>query len=791
MIEAHTLERLEFPKVRAHLATYATSSLGQDRIGALQPEDDLGAARARLACAGEMLGVRNADEPLPLSGLADIRPQLRLCRIAGAMLGAGDLPPVRHLLRAARVLRAHLAERRETHPHLWGLALPIIPLPVLEEAIERVVDDDGAVLDGASSALALIRRERTQVADVIRRRLGEILAGLPDEVVQERTITFRGGRQVIPIRQSHKGRVPGVVHDVSATGQTAFVEPLVIVELSNRLRSLEADERREVERILLALTAQIGAEAPALDVMVDALSEFDALWALAGYALAVGAIVPELSSTGPTRLVGARHPLLLSDRSAVGGGSSGGRIVPLDAEAGGDWGALVVSGPNAGGKTVALKTVGLLTVMAQAGIPVPAKEGSRIAVYQRVFVDLGDEQSIEEGLSSFSARLARLAGFCQAANGGTLVLLDEVASGTDPDQGAALAIAAIEFLLDRGATLVVTSHQAALKHFAADEARARNASMHYDPATLQPTFVLRMDVPGASYAFDIASRFGLPKAVIERAQTLAASGTREVEALLSRLGPALEDAEAERRALAADREALAARSEAVARDRAAVTKEKRRLATDALDEARRVAADANRRIEAAIREIRERSASREAILGAKETARSVAADIEREVRAAEAEKAAPEGGVKPGDRVRLGRTRATGKVLAVKPSGEVQVQMGGARMWTRLEELELVGEEKTPAQAARNARASASDDLSMEVDLRGMTFDEAMPEVDKYLDDVYLAGLKEVRLIHGKGTGALRAKIGRFLKGHPRVRAHRLGAWNEGDTGVTVVTIAE
>ncbi|MCK5381299.1 MAG: endonuclease MutS2, partial [Candidatus Latescibacteria bacterium] len=474
MIDAHTIEVLEFDKVREIVSRYTISALGRERVATLAPMDDVRKIREELSRVAEFLDLVSFGDPMPIRGIKDVRSALERCAVEGAMLEPQDFLDLGDTLGVIRKLTAYFASHREKYPLLSRLAKELEGHPEVEAAIGRVVDPGGDVKDSASKALSRIRRDIEARRESLRSELDALLKRLPDQVVRDRLVTLRNGRYVIPIRDSQRGRVEGIVHDQSASGATVFVEPLITLERNNQIRQLELAERREIGRILRELTTQIRSIRESLMAGMRILSELDVLYAKARYGADFGAIAPQLNEEGCTRIIEGRHPLLCVRYRQE---EHENEVVPLDIEVGAAFDTLLITGPNAGGKTVALKTMGLLTLMALSGLPIPAGEKTGIAVVRAIYADIGDEQSIENDLSTFSSHARRLARICRNADSDTLVLLDEIGSSTDPDEGSALAMAALEHLTRRGVRTIATTHHGRLKAFAHEHERIENGSM--------------------------------------------------------------------------------------------------------------------------------------------------------------------------------------------------------------------------------------------------------------------------------------------------------------------------
>jgi DNA mismatch repair protein MutS2 len=639
-----------------------------------------------------------------------------------------------------------------------------------------------------------VRKEISRAQTEAHDRLRRILKSLADrDMVQEQVITRREGRLVLMLKDEFRHRVPGLVHDESASGHTVFIEPMESVEVNNRIRQLLSAEREEIERILLALSDRFRGRLPQIEQNLNVLVRFDVIQAKARLARRLNAAAPQIvePAEGRLSLLAARHPLLL-----LRGGDPQ-NIVALDLDLGGDFFTLILTGPNAGGKTVALKTVGLLSLMALSGLPIPAAADSTVPHFRRIFSDIGDRQSIENDLSTFTSHMARLVEILASASSADLVLLDEIGSGTDPDEGAALAVAILRALTERRCLTLTTTHHGALKAFAHDQPGVRNGSMAFDSATLQPTYRYHAGLPGSSYAFEIAARLGLDAAVINDAR--AGVGVEKIN--VEQLSADLERRLAEQRQLMEKLKLEEIRLTGLSKlyeDRAARLKtNESALRQQAVEESARILQRANAAVEEAIRKIRESEASRESIREAKEKLVEARREMENEA----ARLAQPQAlSVAPllhemtvGMPVWWG-AKAARAIIAEPPDaqGRVLVEMGNLKARVPLAELQPFSEQKAAAIHAVDRVAEikeSRDSLLPEIDVRGQRVDEAVAAVDKFIDDAIIAGWSELRIIHGKGTGALRQSISDFLAKHPHVAGARQAPLGAGDAGVTLVSL--
>ena len=796
-MDEHALRVLEFDKVLARLARLTAFSAGHDLALALRPSADYAQVIERQQLLAEVLRFRVLRPTLNLGSAVDVRPAAEKAALGG-VLDAQDLLAVAATQRVAQQAKAALSRVAPTMPRLGHIGAALAERPAVVDEIGRSLDQRGEVLSAASAVLAVIRRDIKIAHDRLHAKLQEFLASPAGRLAaQESLVTLRDGRYVVPIKADFRGEVRGIVHDVSQSGATVFIEPLAVVDLANTWRELQIEEQREVERILRRLSALVGAAAPEIGANVERLAELDLL-------LAATRLAEELSPAGleclpneaeagdPERwlehtpgaldLREARHPLLAAP-------------VPVSLGVGEDARVLLITGPNTGGKTVALKTVGLLCLMAQAGLPVAAAAGSRLPVFREVLADIGDEQSIEQSLSTFSGHLRNIIALLERAGPDSLVLLDELAAGTDPAEGAALARALLQHLLAKGALVVATTHHGELKLFAHTTPGIENAAVEFDPATLAPTYKITVGVPGRSNALAIAARLGLPEAVLRAAQESLAPEEQAIDALLADLHAEREAATAARRqeeqarrraeqARARVEERLAAIDEEGAQrldEAAAALEAEVAEAREALARVSRLAG--RERLAVAPEEVGE---AREAVAMATETARRLR---RRSRRPRRAEGVRPEQ-IKAGVEVWLaGVPMAAEALSAPDRRGEVDVSLGGLRARVSVGQIVRVRAQQRRV-AERVALPPPPTMAAEEIEVRGQTLDEALPRIEKFLDDGFRAGVPRLRVVHGKGTGRMRQAVRDLLVKHPLVKSFAFAAPQEGGEGVTVVEMA-
>jgi DNA mismatch repair protein MutS2 len=813
-MDARSLHVLEFDKIRDRLTAFASFSLGVERCRELMPTDDIRLAREWQAETREARRLIEEKSDVHLGGVHDLRPQTEQA-LRGSPLVPVDLNHIRYTLVRARSLQRTLSRLSEQFPHVADVAARIsVPQEVVDE-IGRCIDERGEILDSASETLARVRRELREAHSHLMEKLQRII-GTPanQPFLQEAIITQRQGRYVIPLRAEFKGRIAGLVHDQSGSGATIFIEPLAVVDLNNKWRETQLAEEEEIRRILTALTEMVANAAGPIGRTVEALGDLDLIFAKARYANELRATEAELapfeSTTGARRsqpepgtaqaetqhpgstirLFQARHPLLEPLT-----------VVPVDIYLDDDYFVLVITGPNTGGKTVTLKTTGLLTLMAQAGLAIPATDGSSVSVFEQVFADIGDEQSIEQSLSTFSSHMTHIVDILEQADSRSLVLLDELGAGTDPEEGAALAQALLGTILTRRITSLATTHYSELKIFAHSTPFVSNASVEFDIETLSPTYKLSIGLPGRSNAFAIARRLGLSSDIVTQAEALVSPQSLETEAMLAEIKRARESALAvEAGVKAAQRQAEALNADL--RYRLAKTEEARR---EVLSEVRLQAQAELDAIRGEVTQLRNRMPEAGAETGtpldrSRHQAWLAEAEAILSQRAQETQPPPPlsapepivvDGPLQAGDKVWVPSLGASGEV-AVVGAHDVEIKVGSFRLKLAQSRVELRQRGEQPAtQMQPSGSLPKPSSPGMELDLRGLTVDDMLIELDRYLDTAYLAGLPFVRLIHGKGTGALRQAVRDELRGHPLVSEFKPGDSAEGGEGVTVARLVQ
>lgn len=781
-----TLRKLEFDKIKAKLMNECSSSLGQEIAEILGPITDLEQIQTWQKETSEGVLIRRYEPQIPLGGILDIRSQIRKAEIGG-ILEPEEFLKVLDTLAASRKLKSFLINKKQyCCPRMEWWAGQLNVIKSLEDAIERTISPEGEVRDNASNSLVNIRRKITTLQNRIKDKLDNLLKSEhTQKYLQDTIITIRGDRYVVPVKQEYRNQVPGIIHDQSASGATLFIEPMTVVELNNDLRKTFGDERDEVLRILSELTAKIAQYTEELKSNIEILARIDFIFAKARLSEKYSAVEPKILPERKILINKGRHPLI-----------SPKEVVPLTISLGDDFDLLVITGPNTGGKTVTLKTVGLFVLMAQSGLHIPAEVGSIMGVFKNVFADIGDEQSIEQSLSTFSSHMTNIVKILNAANEFTLVLLDELGAGTDPSEGAALAIAILDFLKAKGTKLIATTHYSELKTYAFNEARIENASVEFDIQTLRPTYRLLVGVPGKSNAFEIAGKLGLKEEIVSRARSLISQDEQNVTELIESL-------EANRLASEQSKEEAEEKLRSIEEKLKAIELKERKISETSEEKIRKaeekalqIVRDARKESEAIIKEIRQ--LAREEILKTEQKAIELKKGLEskEDQLTSKLLKGPKLTGPKPrtlkvGQEVFIPKLNQRAVVLTEPNNNEeVQVQAGILKVTVKLEEVQKVERKKEIAKSGIGKIVTAkSENIKNELDFRGLNIDEAIPVVDKYLDDAFLTGLSQVYLIHGKGTGVLRSSIREMLKSHPHVKSMRTGGFNEGGTGVTVVEL--
>ena len=795
------LQTLEYTKIIDLLSMRAVSQMGKEMAGTLIPMTYLPGIKRALQETTEAVTLILRKGSLPLGGIKDIRSQIQRAAVGG-MLSIEELLHVGDFLYVCGKINdyGHVDDRYEPSLALQPLFDGVMLELSLESEIKRCILNQTEVSDQASAALAGVRRNIRTAGDKIREHLNKVIHSADyKNMLQDAIITMRSDRYCVPVKAEYRASFPGMIHDQSASGATLFIEPQSVVQLNNKIKELIFEERKEIERILLRLSGMVANQSEVLSANTEMLTKLDFIFAKGELSLSMNASQPVFNESGYVDIKKGRHPLLPATS-----------VVPTDIYLGRDFTTLLITGPNTGGKTVSLKTIGLLNLMGQAGLHIPAQDHSELAVFDEVYADIGDEQSIEQSLSTFSSHMKNIVGILEKVTDNALVLLDELGAGTDPTEGAALAIAILQYLHDRQIRSVVTTHYSELKVYALGTPNVENASCEFDVETLRPTYKLLIGIPGKSNAFAISRRLGLPEHIIDHAKTVLSSEDVRFEDMITDLEISKKTvlmekdrAEAFRREAENMRMQVEAQQEKLKTQRDKILKEAKeealKLVREAKDQADEMYKNFQKELKNAASQ-REIDASRNLMREHLSTAEQEMFELLNEGKE-KVLRPIPEN-LQKGDKVYVHSLNQSGTVLSVDGAGGlVTIQAGIMKVKVKIDDLSL---DESPqnkqikthqvgthgATGTHSVKAGKSKHISPEIDLRGLLVQEGIEKSEKYLDDAYLASLAQVTLIHGKGTGALRKAIHVMLKKHPYVKSYRLGTYGEGEDGVTIVELS-
>lgn len=789
MIDSHTLQTLEYAKVMKIFAGHCITPYGRPHIEAFTPLFDVDTIATRQAEISEMIDIVTVGAHFPLARMEDVRETLAKSSTEGIFLDPEEIRDILELIEISAAVREYDQEGRENFPRIDAYLDRIRAFPDLRKDIIRTIDERGEIKDSASGALKRIRHDIHASRRALMARLQNILGGQQKQAGRmDDVITMRNGRYVIPIGAGQFDANAGIVHDRSQSGATFFVEPREVVEANNKLNNLHQEERLEIDRILRALTAEIAMRRDALEENIRLLGLLDSYHAVARFARDTGSQRPQIVDKPLFDLKDARHPLLVHQLKDAK------KVVPLDLEVGDNRQALLVTGPNTGGKTIALKTVGLLILLAQTGLPIPAHEKSRMGVFRQVYADIGDEQSIELSLSTFSSHIRNIISALNDLGEDTLVLFDEIGAGTDPKEGAALAESIILYAIEQKAKIIATTHYSQLKTLPLDHPEIENASLEFNRETLAPTYRLQVGIPGSSYAVEIASRLGMPDTICSHASSLLGEGERELSDLISSLESELSQVKDDKKDLS-ERLAKAKQLEDYYRAQS------EKLKTDVDEEKKRALAETEhlldktrRETEQLVAEIRKTQASKQTVKKMHKTLRERKKEAEHLSEEVRREPARPidQTDFAVGDRVRIISLDKIGEIEELMDD-KARVRLGSLTTTSEIRNLERLEPAGSRGTVPRRAPAQVSSDesISPEIHLRGLTVEEAKMALDRHIDKAVVAGLKQLYVIHGKGTGTLRRMLTEWLRSHKEIESLRLGNWNEGGAGVTIVKLKE
>jgi len=774
---------LEFDKIRDKLAAYSVTPLGAALCLKLTPDADFDQVKRSLDETQEAVTLAEYTNGNPIRTFEDVSDELQLAR-KGAMLSPRSLLNIAGCMAAARAARTLLQKDDQHTPLLSSIASLITVNQALEREITDAILGDEEIADHASAELAQIRKKMRILGDRVRDKLNSIIRGSGyAKFLQESIITVRNGRYCVPVKAEFRGSVPGLVHDQSSTGATLFIEPMSVVELGNDLKQLQAQEQKEITRILQALTDQVGSYADELTSNIDILAKLDFAFAKAVLAKQMDAVLPEINHDGYIQIIRGRHPLL--DPQTV---------VPCNIHIGKEFTTLVITGPNTGGKTVTLKTVGLFTLMMQSGLHVPAETGTELAVFDHVYADIGDEQSIEQSLSTFSGHMKNIVDILGQVRVNDLALFDELGAGTDPTEGAALAQTILLYMLERNIRTLATTHYSELKVFAMSTEGAENASVEFDIETLRPTFRLSIGIPGKSNAFEISRKLGLSAELIKGAKELLDKNDVRFEDVIANAEYHRGIAEKERVIAEQTRQETIRLRDEAEKLRNEIEDKRNQNIRRAKDDAKRILESTRKEAETILADLKRmrKNASApdaEAIAIRKRLNDGIDKLSEELTKETKSTHQAPKS-VRVGEHVEIVHLKTKGTVLSLPNSkGEVEIQAGILKVKAHLSQLRILEAKKQKLSTVNAKTGALTRSVPLELDVRGQAVDEALPEIDRYLDEAMLAGMHEVNIIHGKGTGALRRGVQQHLKTHMNVKTYRLGVYGEGEDGVTVVTL--
>lgn len=787
------LKTLEYTKIRDRLSALALSPMGKEKCDELVPMHDIDAITREQKETTEAVNMSLKKGRLPLGGIKDIRTQLGRAE-AGGVLGIEELMAVGDFLYVCRKVKNYAKQenKADVFPVLEDYFEIVKTITNLEKEISRCIVNEQEISDDASSGLRTVRREIRNANGSIRDKLNTIIySAAYKNMLQDAVITIRNDRYCVPVRSEYQSSFPGMVHDRSNTGSTVFMEPTAVIQLNNKIKELQAKEKEEIEKILAMLSAMVAENVDVIEANINVIAHLDFIFAKSELSLKMNGAEPVFNTNGIIDIRKGRHPLLDEKK-----------VVPIDINLGKDFNTLLITGPNTGGKTVALKTLGLFTLMGQAGLHIPAFDSSQLAVFDDVFADIGDEQSIEQSLSTFSAHMTNTVSIINSVTPNCLVLFDELGAGTDPTEGAALAMAIIQLLHKMNVRTAVTTHYSELKVYALSTEGVENACCEFDVETLRPTYRLLIGIPGKSNAFAISKKLGLPDYVIDSAKEFISSENVKFEDVITDLEISKKTVVYEQeRAEQFRKEAERLKNE-VEKQRTKINDQREKILADARNEARMVYQQAKEESDRIIKEMnkamREKSANQNKMNEKRSELKSKVAKMDEAISKAQKKKVAavkPIQNLKAGDNVYVVSFDKTGVALSAPDSnGDVMVQTGNMKLKVPLNELTYYEPKKEPkSNASRNistkVRAGKSQYIASEIDCRGQNVEEGLGNIDKYLDDAFLAGLKTVTIIHGKGTGVLRAAVQKYLRTNPHVRTFRPGVYGEGEMGVTIVEL--
>jgi DNA mismatch repair protein MutS2 len=775
-----TLKNLEYHTILEYISVKCVSESGKNRLQNSEIILDKNRLEHNLKEVSELKELYLIEKKIPLWSFQDIRSMLHKIEPFNSYLEAAECQEVQNLLRISGELDRFFKKQAGKYPLLNQSAIKINPLLNLLKLIENTIDPSGSIYDNASPELKKIRSEIGFLSKQIHIKLERIKKKY-SEYLQEEFITLRDGRLVLPVREFSVNKIPGIVHGQSATGQTHYVEPISVVQLNNQMNELYAQEKKEIIRILQRLADNIRENRQSLLTNFEILTHFDLLQAKAQYAINVNGINPIVNEHFSWDIREGYHPLLLKRINK--------RTVPVSLKIGDDFTIMIISGPNAGGKTVALKTIGLLQLMFQTGFLIPVAEGSKLPVCKKIFTVIGDDQSIENDLSTFSSHITKLNEIIKKASPFSLILIDEIGTGTDPSEGSALAISVLEKLNQEHLITIVTTHHGELKAFAHNTEGVVNAAMKFDLDSLVPKYELEVGIPGSSYAFDISRRLGVSDEILTRAQEILGSAHHDLEEMIGNLSRIKEEYKEKLSDITIRESELDKLYKIYATQAEDITRKKNKYEKEALSEAQKIVATVNKTIEKVIREIRESQAAPDIVKKSRNELKEMAKGIKERMDAGTEKLSLSFNDFSIGQLVTSKRFSITGEIIRlIDEKNELEIESKGLRFIVPVEDVEMITKD-VPSNMQKKAVFSTVDQVTNEIDLRGMTADEAIIELQRYLDSALLSDWDKLYIIHGKGSGILRKKIHEYLKKNKNIRHFRLGNYGEGDTGVTVIEL--
>ena len=782
------LESLDFPFIKELLFTSLHSEASAALVEAIKPTSSISELEHNLQLVTEMRSIDSDGERFPIDQFEDIEEGIRALKKEGRVLSVTSLERVGVALRLSHSIRSFMENRVDSQPALFSLSEELISLPDIVKRITKTIGPEGEILDSASSELRKIRKAIRTAEGRMRKRLDEIMSKLvKDGIARDSNSTIRNGRFVLPIKIEHKRQLKGVIHDSSASGSTVFIEPVEVIELSNIVQGLKFDETREIEKILEEITIELRPFTEEIALSFEATKEYDFIYSKSEISKGMNACAPNLSISGEMALKDARNPLLEQLR----------KVTPLDFVLGEEINTVVITGPNAGGKTVALKTIGLLTLMAQSGLHIPAAEDSKLIIFSKIFADIGDKQSIAEDLSTFTSHMKNLKEILDSADGRSLVLVDEIGTGTDPTEGAAFAAAFLEEISGRRGMTIVTTHHSGLKELAQNREGFINCSMEFDVENMTPTYKFLKGIPGSSYALEISRKLGIDDKLIKRAEELIGSGAVKVDTLLTELERERQKLHKTEKELNAMQEQLQKMISEYEDKLERFESAEKKLKAEAAREAKSILAEANATIERVVREIKENRADSDVIKKVKKQISGQKAQLENILSNEESSSNGDSAPLifedaKVGMDVSIPSLNAVGNIQEIiKDKNDAVVSVGSTNIRIEISKLRAVASVKKKSSIAGPAGYGSPElrNISREVSLRGMRAEEAISVLEKYLDDALLAGFSSVEVIHGKGEGVLRKLVAEQLEAHPQVKSFHTAALDRGGYGVTVAEL--